>query len=63
MTIHPDTIRDAVARSAISKAELARRAEIHQSSLTGLEREDWNPTWFTLTKLCTAAEEIKRERA
>jgi len=63
MLIHPDTVRSAVARSAISKAELARAAGMHPNSLSGLEREDWNPRWQTLSDLCKAVESIKMARA
>ena len=64
MQIHPNIVRDAVSRSGISKAEIARRAEVHPNSLVGIEVvEAWNPKWFTLEALCKAVDEIKRERA
>lgn len=63
MPIHPDTVRDAVARSAISKAELARAASLHPNSLLGMEKDDWNPRWDTLRRLCDAVQEIKLARA
>ncbi len=63
MTIHPDTIRDAVSRVGIQKKDLAERAGLHPNTLNGLERDEWNPQWVTLSKLCTAVADIKRERA
>jgi len=62
-TPHPDIVRDAIQRSAIAKAELARRAAIHPNSLNGVEQPAWDPRWSTLRKLCDAVDEIKRERA
>lgn len=59
---HPDFVRDAVNRSAISKADLAARAEVHPNSLADIG-PDWNPKWKTLEKLCRAAEQIRAERA
>ena len=63
MAIHPDTVRDAIQRSAIPKKDLAERAGLHPNTLTGVERPSWSPRWDTLVKLCTAGDEIKRERA
>lgn len=63
MTTHPDTVRDAIQRSAIPKKELAKRAGLHPNTLTGVEQPQWNPRWNTLEALCAAAEQIKRERA
>lgn len=60
---HPDLVRDAITRSAITKTELARRAGLHPNSLTDVERPSWNPRWLTLEGLCRAVEEIKRDRA
>lgn len=56
-------LRDAVTRGGISKAELARRSGVHANSLLGLEGNAFNPRWSTLAKLCTAADEIKADRA
>lgn len=60
---HPDDVRDAVNRSAISKADLATRAQVHVNTLADLDSPDWNPKWRTLDKLCAAAEAIKAERS
>jgi len=62
-TQNPQFVRDAITRGKISKAEIARRADIHANSLTGVEYETWNPKWHTLCAICRAIEEIKRERA
>jgi DNA-binding XRE family transcriptional regulator len=62
-TIHPDTVRDAILRCAITKAELARRANLHANSLATVESEDWSPRWKTLVALCQAIDEIRSERA
>jgi transcriptional regulator with XRE-family HTH domain len=61
--VHPDTVRDAVARSNIAKADLARRAGIHSNTLSGMESAEWNPRWRTLEALCGAVEAIRAERA
>lgn len=63
MPIHPDTIREAISRSAISKVDLARQAGVHPNTLASVESDGWNPRWNTLSRLCTAADEIKRARA
>lgn len=60
---HPDEVRDAITRSAITKAELARRADVHPNTLANVESSDWNPRWQTLETLCTAADAIRAERA
>ena len=60
---HPDEVRDAIARSAITKAELARRAEVHPNTLANVESSDWSPRWKTLEALCKAADAIRAERA
>lgn len=60
---HPDKVRTAVDRQAISKAELARRAGLHANSLSDVESPDWNPRWRTLEALCVAVDEILAERA
>lgn len=62
-TPNPDVVRDAISRGRISKAEIARRADLHANSLTGVEYESWNPKWHTLCAICSAIDEIKRERA
>lgn len=61
--LHPNEIRKAISQSAITKAELARRASVHPNSLATVESEDWNPRWKTLEALCAAVTEIKAERA
>ena len=63
MRPHPDDVRDAISRSAVTKAELASRTGLNVSSLRNIESDSWNPRWKTLEKLCAAANEIKRERA
>lgn len=60
---HPDEVRDAIARSAITKADLARRAEVHANTLANVESPDWSPRWKTLEALCRAADAIRGERA
>lgn len=60
---HPDDVRDAVNRSAISKSDLATRAQVHVNTLAELDSPKWNPKWRTLDALCRAAEEIKAERS
>jgi len=59
---HPDDVRDAITRCGISKAELARRANVHANTLAGVESPDWSPRWKTLSALCDAADGIKAER-
>lgn len=60
---HPDDVRDAVNRCAISKADLARRAGLHPNSLLNMDSPQWSPRWLNLVALCEAAEAIKAERA
>lgn len=60
---HPDEVRDAIARKGISKAEIARRALVHENTLAKVESEDWQPRWPTLQKLCQAVDAIRAERA
>lgn len=60
---HPDEVRDAINRSAITKAELARRAGVHANTLANVESEEWSPRWKTLVALCLAADAIRAERA
>ena len=60
---HPDEVRDAINRSAITKAELARRAGVHANTLANVESEEWSPRWKTLVALCLAADAIREERA
>lgn len=60
---HPDEVRDAITRSAITKAELARRAEVHPNTLANVESSEWSPRWKTLEDLCKAADAIRAERA
>lgn len=59
--IHPDTVRDAVTRSKISKAEIARRAQIHSNSLANVESQDWNPRWKTLEAIVAAIFAIRAD--
>lgn len=47
----------------VKKAELARRAEVPESTLRDLETPDWKPNAGTLQKLEQAALEIEREKA
>lgn len=60
---HPDEVRDAIARSAMTKAELARRADVHANTLANVESPDWSPRWKTLEALCRAADAIRSDRA
>lgn len=60
---HPDEVRDAISRSGITKAELARKAGVHANTLANVEADAWSPRWKTLEALCQAADEIKAERA
>ena len=60
---HPDEVRNAISKSAISKAELARRAEVHHNTLANVESPEWSPRWKTLEALCRAADAIRAERA
>lgn len=60
---HPDEVRNAITKSAISKAELARRANVHANTLANVEDADWSPRWKTLEALCRAVDEIRAERA
>ncbi len=59
---HPAQVRDAISRSAISKAELARRAGVHANTLANVESDEWSPRWKTLEALCQAADAIRAER-
>lgn len=61
--IHPDVVRDAIARRGIKKKELAERTGLNVNSLTPIETEGWDPRWSTLKKLCEAAQAITAERA
>lgn len=60
---HPDEVRNAITKHAISKAELARRAGVHANTLANVEGPDWSPRWKTLEALCLAADAIRLERA
>jgi lambda repressor-like predicted transcriptional regulator len=59
---HPDEVRNAITKSAISKAELARRAGVHANTLATVESAEWSPRWKTLEALCLAADAIRSER-
>jgi len=60
---HPDIVRDAISRCAITKADLSQRSGINRSNLRDIDKPDWNPKWETLSALCDAVRAIKRERA
>ncbi len=60
---HPDEVRDAITRGAITKADIARRAQVHPNTLANVESSDWSPRWKTLEALCRAADAIRAERA
>jgi len=62
-TTSPERIRAALAAGSIKKIDVIRRAGVHRNTLTGVEAETWNPTWDTLSKLCTALSDIEREQA
>ena len=47
----------------VKKAELARRADVPESTLRDLGRDDWTPTASTLHRLEQAALEIEREQS
>lgn len=57
-----ETIR-AVQREArltlLSKAEMARRAGVHEKTLQDMYKEDWSPTTTVLRKLEAVIEEHK----
>lgn len=53
---HPDQVRGAIAAGTISKAELARRADVHPNTLAGVADPAWAPRWPTLQRLCQAVE-------
>ena len=61
--LHPDMVRSAIEQERMSKSELAKVAGINKNSLTGVNRENWNPSWDTLQKLCGAAARIRRARS
>ena len=48
-----------VARGEMSKHALARAAKLPPTTLTGLERKDWNPLPKTLTALIRVIQEIE----
>lgn len=59
---HPNDVRDAVSRLGISKTELVTITGLNKNTLTGVERDDWNPRWKTLEKLCLAIDSIQAIR-
>ena len=46
-----ERIRQALAESGLSRSGLARAAGLHANTLRDLDRDDWNPTAETLSKL------------
>lgn len=58
---HPNDVREAIAKRGVTKADLARRAEVHPNTLANVEKEDWNPRWATLEALCVAADQLTGE--
>ncbi len=62
MDLH-ERIKDTLARFGVSKAELARRATVHENTLRGVDREDWNAGLVIVKKVAKAADEIRAERS
>lgn len=60
---HPAEVRDAIARQAITKTELAQRAGVHANTLAKIDSDEWSPRWKTLVALCLAVDAIRAERA
>lgn len=54
-------IHTLLAEGRVNKHQLAVKAGIRPSSLTGLEKPDWNPLASTLAKLIQALDELVDE--
>lgn len=63
MDIHtiPARVRYALEHGETA-ASLAKKANLHRNTLYGCEREGWNPTLETLTKLAPHLPELPTER-
>jgi lambda repressor-like predicted transcriptional regulator len=59
---HPNDVREAITKRGVTKADLARRAEVHANTLADVEKPEWNPRWRTLEALCVAADQLIGER-
>lgn len=46
-----ERIRAALRQKGVTAVGLAYRAELHRNTLSGIERDDWNPTAATLRAL------------
>lgn len=46
-----ERIRSALRKKGVTAVDLAYRAGLHRNTLSGLERDDWNPTAATLKAL------------
>lgn len=46
-----ERVRAALKTKGVTAVALAQRANLHRNTLSGLERDDWNPTAETLMKL------------
>jgi DNA-binding XRE family transcriptional regulator len=58
-----ESIRTAVTKGGIRKTEIAEEAGLHVNSLTGIEKDDWNPRLTTVESICKAISTIKARRA
>ena len=58
ITLQKRRIQRLIAKRAITKAALARKAGIGETRLIGMERPNWNPLTETLAALVRAADQL-----
>lgn len=65
MDLHtiPARVRYALKHCGETPASLAKKADLHRNTLYGCEREGWNPTFDTLTKLAPHLPELPEPEA
>lgn len=57
LTTIPQRVRYAL-KQGETPASLAKKAELHRNTLYGCDKEGWNPTFDTLTKLAPHLPEL-----
>jgi len=58
ITAQKHRIQQLVISGKVRKFDLARKANLRASVLTGMEQDDWNPLAQTLADLVRAADEL-----